>query len=110
MRIIELWRGTATLKAIALSLLLGTGGTTGASAQDELSAEEMLKRLERLQQEGERFQSHEFRLLWAREAFRHGNIEGAMDEWMALADEGNSTALYVLQLLLVEPAGSGTTR
>ena len=45
------------------------------------------------------FMTSEFRLLWAREAYRAGNIEGALSEWTALAEEDNPIAIYVLQLL-----------
>lgn len=110
MRIIEPVRGKNTLKVIALSLLLAAAGATGVRGQDESSTNELLKRLEQLSKEGERFQSHEFRLLWAREAYGQGNLEGAMGEWIALAEEGNQTALYVLQLLLSEPDEGGAAQ
>jgi hypothetical protein len=92
MHIIGPVRGKPILKAIALSLLLATTGTVGVRGQDQPSTEELLKRLEQLSKEGEKFQSHEFRLLWAREAYLRGNQKGAVDEWIALAEEGNPTA------------------
>ena len=58
-----------------------------------------LRQLEELLHDPERFRRPGFRLLWAREAYRSGNLEGAITEWRSLAAEGNETAAYVLELL-----------
>lgn len=46
----------------------------------------------------EKFQTKEFRLLWAREAYRCGNADGAFQEWDALAKQGSREATYILGL------------
>jgi hypothetical protein len=62
-------------------------------------ADELLE-LDKMLQEGERFTTPEFRLLWAREAWRCGNDQGAIYEWDALAEEGNDEAYYIVNLFV----------
>lgn len=65
-------------------------------SQDSLKT--ILEEMQKIEEEGKKFATPEFQLLWAREAFRHGNIEGALKVWFGLAEQGNETAQYVLML------------
>ena len=90
----------ALLSAILFSGVVGT--TLHVRAQQRTSpgdiAKENLKRLEDILKGGEKFQTEKFRLLWAREAYRCGNVDGAFQSWEALAQEGNVEASYILAL------------
>ncbi len=90
----------AMLSAMLFSGVVGTA--LHVHAQQTTSpgdiAKENLKRLEDILKGGEKFQTEKFRLLWAREAYRCGNVDGAFQSWEALALEGNVEASYILAL------------
>ena len=94
---------------LSLALLAGLvlAGNTGLSAQpldkEERqrkieSAQKQFQKLEELMKEGERFRKPSFRLLWAREAYRCGNVKSAFDDWETLAKGGNKSARYIISL------------
>ena len=83
-------------------MLLGAATSTAlASLTVVVQAQADRPRLEDLQESvemPEKFQTKKFRLLWAREAYRCGNAEGAFQEWNALAKQGSREATYILGL------------
>ena len=89
---------------LRLGLLAGLVFVSEAGFSAEPPNDELLRlqkdllQLKRLQQEGQQFNTPSFRLLWAREAYRCGNAEGAIQEWKALAKDGIASARYILSL------------
>ena len=91
--------GLICLASLSPALALQSQPNQAASPPNADANDPRLRQLEELLHDPERFRKPGFRLLWARKAYRSGNIEGAMTEWRSLAAEGNETAAYVLELL-----------
>jgi len=64
----------------AISIALAGLTVTVRAQQDKPTLDD----LKRLQKAGEKFQTKKFQLLWAREAYRCGNLDGALNGWKAL--------------------------
>ncbi len=62
-------------------------------------ANRRFEEVQRLLGQGERFQTEEFQLWWAREAYRCGKPDGAFKVWKALAGQGSRQARFILSLL-----------
>ena len=91
---------TAVFFGAAFSTAL-TGLTIAVRAQQDkpaLALDEKLEDLKRIQKSGEKFLTKKVRLLWAREAYRCGNVDGAFEAWKGLAEEGSLEAAYILAL------------
>ena len=64
----------------------GVGHRSGSrGVEDQGKSFVNLRHLQELLHDPERFRRPGFRLLWAREAYRSGNVDGAMTEWRLLA-------------------------
>ena len=92
MRLVIAQRALNALILVLLLLFLPT-----ASAEEK-KVSPSLKVIEETLQEYQKFDNPEFHLSWAREAYRHGNVEGALNVWYHLAEQGNEIAQYVLML------------
>ena len=91
------------LRRTAIALVLALLVALPATAQDYKKEagpkiEKLLEDLERHQKAGDKFNTKKFRLFWAREAYRCGNLDGALTEWIALGKEGSPEAQFILTL------------
>ena len=85
---------SVVLLGVAASTAL-TGLTVVVRAQvDRPRLENLQKSIEM----PEKFKTKEFRLFWAREAYRCGNAGGAFQAWDVLAKQGSREATYILGL------------
>ena len=72
---------------------------TAEQTEELKQATEALKRIGDIQKSLAQFNTPEFNRLWARMAYRCGNLDGAVDTWTALAEGGDLMAIDLLTIL-----------